>query len=106
MGRGIHLVQTLGQLDQLDVANVVAQAYIPNPLLIDGLKFDLRIYALVQSVDPLKIYLYDEGLARLATVPFQAPTLSNLRTNTMHLTNYSVNKGSSTFVQVAAPWYS
>ena len=51
------------------------QAYVTNPLLLDGYKFDLRIYALVMSVDPLTIYLYDEGLARLATVPYQVPVL-------------------------------
>lgn len=55
-------------------ANVL-QAYVTNPLLLDGYKFDLRIYALVMSVDPLTIYLYDEGLARLATVPYQVPVL-------------------------------
>ena len=38
-----------------------------NPMLIDGSKFDLRIYALLRSLDPLRIYLYKEGLCRLAT---------------------------------------
>jgi hypothetical protein len=45
----------------------VVQKYIKHPALIDGHKFDFRIYVLVTSVvDPLTIFLYDDGLVRLA----------------------------------------
>jgi tubulin polyglutamylase TTLL6/13 len=43
------------------------QRYLSKPYLIDGLKFDLRIYVLIASVDPLKIFVYHQGLARFAT---------------------------------------
>ena len=46
----------------------------------------------------LQVYLYDEGLARLATEAYEAPSSGNLRVPTMHLTNYAVNKTSSNFV--------
>ncbi|KAG2430736.1 hypothetical protein HYH02_013575 [Chlamydomonas schloesseri] len=104
-GRGISLVQYPNQLKEAgDISSCVAQAYLGTPLLLDGFKFDLRVYALVVSVDPLRIHLYDEGLARLAAQPYQPPTPANLAAVTMHLTNYAVNKGAAGFVSSdAAP---
>ena len=58
-GKGIFLTNPFRNVSSTDA--VVAQHYITRPLLIDGLKFDLRIYALVTSVDPLRILIYEEG---------------------------------------------
>lgn len=68
------------------------------PYLIDNLKFDLRIYALVYGVDPLRVFVYQEGLARFATAEYVGPTNGNLDNLFMHLTNYAINKRSDNFV--------
>jgi hypothetical protein len=34
------------------------------PLLLGGLKFDFRICVLLMSIDPLRIYICDEGMTR------------------------------------------
>jgi tubulin polyglutamylase TTLL6/13 len=76
----------------------VVQTYIDKPYLIGGLKFDLRVYVLLAGCDPLKIYLYEEGLARFATEDYHKPKKSNLKHAYMHLTNYAINKLNPKFV--------
>jgi hypothetical protein len=75
--------------------------YIDRPLLINGLKFDLRIYVLILNLYPLEIFLYDEGLVRFATVDYKAPSTDNLHQTFMHLTNYSLNKRSANYKHVS-----
>ena len=70
--------------------------YVTNPHLINGLKYDLRIYVLVTSYDPLKIYMYDEGLTRFATEQYST-NMKELSKRYVHLTNWSVNKYSKKF---------
>ena len=36
------------------------QEYIANPLLIDKRKFDIGLYTVLTSIDPLRVYVYDQ----------------------------------------------
>lgn len=91
-GKGIFLTRKIEDIDRTQ--HCVVQRYISKPYLIDGLKFDLRIYVLVASVDPLSVYIYHEGLARFCTEPYIMPNKENMEDVCMHLTNYAINKDS------------
>jgi hypothetical protein len=82
----------------------VVQEYLNDPYLLDGLKFDLRVYVLVTSADPLRIYIHKEGLVRFATENYEKIELTtdgkpNMQNVFVHLTNYALNKESETFRQ-------
>lgn len=94
-GKGILIIQDFDDLDDYD-ENAVAQYYIP-PLLLNGKKFDMRIYVLVTSCDPLRVYILNEGMIRFCTEDYQAPRASNLDEFFSHLTNFSLNKKNSAF---------
>jgi hypothetical protein len=67
------------------------------PYLLDGLKFDLRLYVLVTSCNPLTIFLHDEGIARFATEKYDSTREDPNLHQFAHLTNYAINKSSEEF---------
>lgn len=89
-GHGISLFRNAEKIPPSE--HFIVQEYIDKPLLLDGYKFDLRVYVLVTSCDPLRVFLFNDGLVRLATEKYLAPQESNINHLYMHLTNYSVNK--------------
>ena len=74
----------------------VAQRYVQQPYLINNTKFDLRVYCCVTSLDPLRVYVYQEGLVRFATQQYSTSN-SEQGNRFAHLTNYSVNKKADGF---------
>jgi tubulin polyglutamylase TTLL7 len=75
--------------------NYIIQEYIREPYLIDGFKFgkinfmlkiflnifsypiDLRIYALITSCDPLRVFIFNNGLIRMCSKKYVIPTPKN-----------------------------
>ena len=111
-GRGIFLTTELERLRQASDDSrkkneaTVVQRYLSRPMLIEGLKFDLRLYFLIaakkasgESGLDLRCFLFRDGLVRLCTTPYQPPTAETRNEKCMHLTNYAVNKNSENFQQ-------
>eukprot|EP00242_Pyramimonas_sp_CCMP2087_P013271 CAMPEP_0198219710 /NCGR_PEP_ID=MMETSP1445-20131203/75726_1 /TAXON_ID=36898 /ORGANISM="Pyramimonas sp., Strain CCMP2087" /LENGTH=395 /DNA_ID=CAMNT_0043897223 /DNA_START=218 /DNA_END=1405 /DNA_ORIENTATION=- len=100
-GKGIFLVNRASQIESwlkergkekaenCCYENYVAQRYIDKPYTVAGRKFDLRLYCLVLSYNPLKVYLYREGFARFTAARYSNDDISN---NFIHLTNHAIQK--------------
>jgi hypothetical protein len=71
--------------------------YIANPHLIRGYKYDIRVYACVTCLDPLRVscahqvYVYREGLIRFCSTKYSL-NKENVTNKFAHLTNFSLNK--------------
>merc|ERR550532_3841256 len=95
-GSGIFVINNPDDIPDTE-ESVLVQKYITNPYLNRRCKFDLRVYVLVTGVDPLKIFVYDEGLVRFATNDFTLDP-EKIKDNRIHVTNFGVNKNSSKFI--------
>ena len=95
-GKGIKIVGPKTQVNKKN--GYVVSQYISNPHLIEGYKYDLRIYVVVTCFEPLKIFLFNEGLVRFATQKYtNNPKM--LEKTFIHLTNYSINKRGTDFIK-------
>lgn len=106
-GIGIQLFQDPSTVSDTQKYNGVVQSYI-SPHLHNGVKFDLRLYLFVSTIEPYTIFLYNEGLARFCTEQYVKPSTDNLNDLYMHLTNTSVNiknqqADKSSYLQFASP---
>ena len=64
-GRGIKVIGKKTNVKKR--SGYLVSQYLAKPHLLKGHKYDMRIYVLVSCYDPLKIYLFEEGLVRFAT---------------------------------------
>jgi len=112
-GDGIYLIKSQEELKRrLLITNAtsnprsgVVQKYVSNPLLLNGFKFDFRLYIVyflgVDTSNDNKIvhkaFLFDDGLVRFCTSKYEKPSNKNAYKLNSHLTNYSLNKYDKNF---------
>ncbi|CAK9074656.1 unnamed protein product [Durusdinium trenchii] len=105
-GRGIFLVSKLNQLKRWSNAPkeknqqgqplpfrepYIISRYISNPLLVGGKKFDMRLYVLVTSYRPLKVFLYRGGFCRFCVEQYSTD-VAEIDNIFVHLTNVAIQK--------------
>ena len=100
-GRGVHLLKGENEFKhlykkstQLSLPQYLISRYIDRPHLLNNKKYDLRIYVLIASFTPLRVYLYNNGLVRFATEDYKRGNYDNIF---IHLTNYSINKNNENY---------
>eukprot|EP00038_Savillea_parva_P028899 m.67694 g.67694 ORF g.67694 m.67694 type:complete len:646 (-) comp8458_c0_seq1:39-1976(-) len=96
-GRGIYTANRLSDIatearDQSQGVGRVVQTMVMRPALVQGRKFDLRCYVLITSIQPLRLYMWDDGLVRLAAAPYNVSDIHGSDNRQSWMTNTFVNK--------------
>jgi Tubulin-tyrosine ligase family/IQ calmodulin-binding motif len=93
-GSGVRCVRSLQEIldSGIQMQSRIVQKYTESPLLVPlsiGMcKFDMRIWVLVTSFDPINIYFYNTSYCRLCQEPYSLDSLDPYK----HLANYSIQK--------------
>ncbi|XP_026480178.1 LOW QUALITY PROTEIN: tubulin polyglutamylase TTLL6-like [Ctenocephalides felis] len=77
MHRNIEIVD----VDEIDLTKntTFIQRFVDNPYLVDGHKFDMGVYTVITSVDPLRVYIYNgDVLFRYCSHPYHPFNASDL----------------------------
>ena len=105
-GQGIVLVNKINKVKKLSFATktltennttytinetYVISKYLENPLLVSDKKFDMRIYVLVTSFHPLKVWLFRHGFCRFCNEKFSID-VNDIDNIFCHLTNVAIQK--------------
>ena len=94
-GQGITVCKEFNEIEQIITENrhshtFIIQKYIEAPLLINKRKFDIRVFALITSINACqKAYFYEDGYLRTSSTEF---SLKNLNNRCIHLTNDAIQK--------------
>ncbi|MGM0570500.1 amylase [Marinobacter sp.] len=85
-GKGIQLVKDPASVP-MD-ASWMVQEFLESPHTMRGRKYVLRLYVAITSVTPLRVYLYRQGFAKLASAPYDEANADNPYS---YLTNPDIN---------------
>lgn len=85
-GKGIRLLKDVSEAPL--ARDWLVQEYLANPHTIRGHKYVLRLYVLIASLEPLRVYLYRQGFAKLASAPWDPDDADNPYSQ---LTNPDIN---------------
>eukprot|EP01116_Phalansterium_solitarium_P016815 TRINITY_DN398_c0_g1_i1.p2 TRINITY_DN398_c0_g1~~TRINITY_DN398_c0_g1_i1.p2 ORF type:complete len:314 (-),score=90.33 TRINITY_DN398_c0_g1_i1:359-1300(-) len=74
------------------MARMSCRGISPTLFLINGYKSTLRVYPLITSFDPLRVYLNRDGIAKFSTKKFSTDLEAHSSANlNMHITNQAIN---------------
>lgn len=92
-GRGIEIHDDMNDLLKSIMVSGdsiwVTQKYIERPMIIIGKKFDIRVWVLVTSIEPLIIFMFQKPYLRFTSEDYDPYKLHNKFTQ---LTNASISK--------------
>ena len=97
----IYRKQRIDSNELMEPDTFVVQHYINNPLLIGNRKFDIRLYVLVTSFQPLIVYIHEKGFCRFSQ-SFYSNDYSDL---SIHATNVAIQKTQSNYdASIGCKW--
>ncbi|MBF7053039.1 amylase [Halomonas sp. KAO] len=85
-GKGVRVLRDAAEAPASP--NWLVQEYLDRPHTIRGHKYVLRLYVLISSLTPLRLYLYHQGFAKLASEPWDPDDADNPYSQ---LTNPDIN---------------
>eukprot|EP01125_Pyxidicula_operculata_P005819 TRINITY_DN2031_c0_g1_i4.p1 TRINITY_DN2031_c0_g1~~TRINITY_DN2031_c0_g1_i4.p1 ORF type:complete len:461 (+),score=100.96 TRINITY_DN2031_c0_g1_i4:428-1810(+) len=99
-GSGVSLLSSSKEIEDLKLENSsvyplsktkpLAQRYISRPLLLSGHKTTLRGWILITSMDPLRLYIFPNGLLKFASRRYNLEP-ENFQDIFTHIASYELN---------------
>ncbi|MDX1466143.1 MAG: hypothetical protein R3215_10630, partial [Halomonas sp.] len=74
-GKGVRVLTDVAEAPL--ARDWLVQEYLAHPHTIRGHKYVLRLYVLISSLAPLRVYLYRQGFAKLASEPWDPDDADN-----------------------------